>query len=580
MIGGRSSLRVHAAAALIVAGLSWIGVASAHAASADAIEDLCVGGAHSCALAHDGRVACWGDNEVHQVSPDDVAQLDAPRWVADFPPASRLRCSGAATCIETPAGAILCQGRRYHADTRVYRDPKLPVAYSKVTLPRPARDFVATDGGGCAILDDNAVWCWSDENTAWPFPAPGLDDAVSFIVTPGQTRHGCVRRARHEPACVEFGGRDPRNPGAGFPVHVKPLAGLGPADVDQDIAASPLRQSVPAGATAVAVSRDHACALAAGSVLCWGAASDGQLGDGTRYGHPPQPVPGIADATAVVAGGGTVCAARTSGKITCWGRAQQVLSLDENGFANVATRTPPTELSIGPQGGPCVRIATKRACWDGARWRLGASQGQKTDPGFGGSPRSVSADGDCAIDRKGRLGCLVGSVGAPLTERLAWVKGPFTEAVSFRYGRVGRQMACALAKDGRVSCFVFGGAGDERKLIPLSSPALATLTDVTKLAGDHEHSSSMASDVFVGMACALTRDGGVTCWGGPHADALALQRVEGLPPATDIAVGGSFACAVIKDGRVFCWGSNSENGAPNGAPRSRAQPLSVRWPPR
>lgn len=572
MIGARSALVVRAAAVLTIASLPL----SAGAAAGDTVTDVCVGGAHSCALVRDGRVACWGDNEVHQASPDDVAQLDAPRWVSDFPPARRLQCTGDATCIQTPAGVILCQGERYHADSRVYGDRTLPVGYSKVALPRPARDFVATDGGGCAILDDNAVWCWSNENPAWPFAAPGLDDAVSFIVTPGQTKLGCVKRAGHDPACVKFAGRDPRHPETGFPVHVIPMAELRSIDIDQNIAASPLRQDAPAGATVVAVSVEHACALVSGSVVCWGAASDGQLGDGTRYEHPPQPVPGIADATSIVAGGGTVCAARASDKLTCWGLAQTAIPLDENGFANIATPAAPTELSFDHLANPCARVAKKPACWDGGRWRPGLGKADKPDPAFGGSLRAVSASGDCAIDRKGRLGCLVGYSSLPAAERVPWVKGPFTQAVSFSYGRV-RKLACALSKDGRVSCFVFGESSGSTSFTPVSSPALGALTDVTKLVGDIEYPPP--SRAFVGMACALTRDGGVTCWGGPHDDALSLQRIEGLPPAIDVAVGGAFACAVTRDGRVFCWGSNADNGAPNGAPRRRPQPVKVRWPP-
>jgi hypothetical protein len=62
--------------------------------------------------------------------------------------------------------------------------------------------------------------------------------------------------------------------------------------------------------------------------------------------------------------------------------------------------------------------------------------------------------------------------------------------------------------------------------------------------------------------------------------ALPSAKIEGLPPATDVAVGGAFACAATKEGQVYCWGSNREGGAPDGAARARTTPVLVRWPPR
>ncbi len=61
-----------------------------------------------------------------------------------------------------------------------------------------------------------------------------------------------------------------------------------------------------------------------------------------------------------------------------------------------------------------------------------------------------------------------------------------------------------------------------------------------------------------GLACALYRDGAVYCFGSLPGSGLELplvaRKVEGLPPATAIAVGRLGACAVDRESRLWCWG--------------------------
>jgi alpha-tubulin suppressor-like RCC1 family protein len=64
--------------------------------------------------------------------------------------------------------------------------------------------------------------------------------------------------------------------------------------------------------------------LASGVARCWGANSDGQLGNGTTTGSPtPVNVANAANFTAITAsqsfGDGHTCGRRGSGQIVCWG---------------------------------------------------------------------------------------------------------------------------------------------------------------------------------------------------------------------------------------------------------------------
>lgn len=69
----------------------------------------------------------------------------------------------------------------------------------------------------------------------------------------------------------------------------------------------------------------HVCALRAGKVLCWGSNASGQLGVDpatTAQRAHAVAVAGIDDATAIGVADGVTCAVRTGGSVWCWGAAE------------------------------------------------------------------------------------------------------------------------------------------------------------------------------------------------------------------------------------------------------------------
>jgi hypothetical protein len=609
-------------------------------ADTEAVDALCVGDAHGCALAHDGRVACWGDNQFHQASAVADIQLDAPRWVGELSPATRLRCGPSVTCALSRPGEVACIGLHYHESTRLYRVQGAGANRVKIALPRGARDFIVAAGGGCAILDDGSLSCWSDEDPLSPFVVPGVNDAEGFARASPRARTVCVTRTRGEPICLGFVTRDPAAPPRGFPLRVTPLSALAGAkellivgdatelvcgrggraqpagvaclNLEGRPAADPLTathptafvatngtlscfregaelrclpagdgqgpalgKAVPGEATVVGLSPGHGCAVVRGRVSCWGEGTRGQLGDGTAYWHGPAPVPGISDATGVVAGQGVACAARQSGNIACWGRNSFYLSPDAAGFTDVSTPLPVTDLIIGKLGELCGRIGKKPSCWDGTQWVPRWRVEGKPERGFAPPGSALSSDGACAVDRRGRLGCALCPSCAPRLAGASWIAGPFADVVSLGSAGAEGRVACTRGKlDGRIACFALSLAGEGEDLSPVARPELEALADISKLVGAADDATPAAVSDRPPPACALIRAGAVVCWGKePPA------KITGLPPATDLAVGGAFACAVTADRQVYCWGSNREGGAPNGAPRTRPAPVAIKWPP-
>ena len=97
----------------------------------------------------------------------------------------------------------------------------------------------------------------------------------------------------------------------------------GQLGIDATTAELPAPNAVPGITTAVGVTarEAHACAwLTDGSMVCWGANHDGQLGDGTQeIRFAPVAVSGLTNVVGASAGPGHVCALHGDGKVSCWG---------------------------------------------------------------------------------------------------------------------------------------------------------------------------------------------------------------------------------------------------------------------
>jgi alpha-tubulin suppressor-like RCC1 family protein len=127
--------------------------------------------------------------------------------------------------------------------------------------------------------------------------------------------------------------------------------------------------------TAIATRFEHACALARdGSLWCWGANVEGQLGQDDQYGSStdrpiPTPVTMAYDFTQVDAGQGHSCAIRTDGTLWCWGRNTEG-ELGQGPDAPIQIRRP-VQVGIatdwravqGGQNFTCGLRANGPLCW-------------------------------------------------------------------------------------------------------------------------------------------------------------------------------------------------------------------------
>ncbi len=283
-----------------------------------AVVSMAVGASHACALADDGRIFCWGYNDMGQLGDG----------------------------------------------TQEYRDsPTVPVV--------GIADATAIAAGirfSCAVRSDGSVWCWgedpgSDSSSAVPWQVPGIDDATD--VTAGGA-FACALRSGGGIACWGNGQ-------AG-------QLGNGVFENNSGVPAAQAVVGID-NAVAVSAGWAHACALLAdGTVQCWGANGDGanvygSLGDGSSdvRRSTPAPVVGLDSAVAISAGGWTACAIRADGTVWCWGYGEQGDLGDGNG-TNSSTPVQVTGiddarlLAVGDFHGCVTRSDGSTWCWGDTAW--------------------------------------------------------------------------------------------------------------------------------------------------------------------------------------------------------------------
>jgi alpha-tubulin suppressor-like RCC1 family protein len=352
--------------------------------------------------------------------------------------------------------------------------------------------------------------------------------------------------------------------------------------------------------TQVAAGYLFACGIVSdGTVLCWGANGEAELGRDTldaSSSAQPAPVTGITDAVQVVAGFYHACALRSNGHVSCWGwNANGQLGPNGTDGGTPANAAPvdvpgiPGTVAAIRAGGffTCAHLADKRVfCWGEDQYgQLGGGTlnvGGTYDPGIQPTPVEVTTLGmvqelcsgdryNCARTAAGGIECLGRNVEGQLGRGDASFTGNDDTAApvvaitnATRLFESEAYHACALA-NGNVLCWGENSSGQCG-----ADPAEA---------GTHLHTPNVVgglgtiADLSAGgtSTCALTQTGTVKCWGGNNQGQLARNPdsgfvapvpadVPGVANVVQVAAGHETTCALLKGGAVWCWGNDSAGG--------------------
>ena len=325
---------------------------------------------HTCALLRGGRVVCWGTNTDGQIGDGTTAVRPVPSEVPGLADVVQITAGLRHTCALLRAGEVWCWGANAAGQLGVgdtaRRLVPTRVAVANVTAVSASVDHT------CALRADGTVACWGlnsrgqvganggGGNQPAPVEVRGLTDADQ--ITTGQV-HSCARRRGGTAVC--WGDNNDGQLGDGTNAArtaVVAVSGLtSVAQIDGGALSTCARRTdgtvvcwgsgaidelgdgrrlgrptadraifgIPAGETCVGAScalgigggANHTCAIRpSGTVACWGANSNGVLGDGTTVARAAAwPAAGLSGVAQVTGGAAFTCVRLTSGAVRCWG---------------------------------------------------------------------------------------------------------------------------------------------------------------------------------------------------------------------------------------------------------------------
>jgi alpha-tubulin suppressor-like RCC1 family protein len=361
----------------------------------------------ACSSAALAAAACVGDDPAPAVVQDGDAATPPPPPPADSgadgqtPPGDaggdaasdrvvQVAAGARSSCALYASGAVYCWGDNIFGELGIGTAGTDHVQPTLVPLTRPAIRISVGTYSGCAVEDDNSLWCWGDNQSGDIGELPDASPAcgarpceLAPILIPSLKvkdvalgfHFGCAIAVDGHLACWGKNGAS--------------QAALDPATEFVDPPS--LVATLPSVKTVKFGYQGHtACAIdTGGAVWCWGWNNEGQLGHAPGAGTPadekngptysnatPQKVPLPGPAVDLVAAA-TICAVTDDGSVYCWGRnagAELANGGPSAGAHPAPTKVPVTNAtSIAGSSAFCALAgAGQPFCWGANAFAVGS----------------------------------------------------------------------------------------------------------------------------------------------------------------------------------------------------------------
>ena len=536
----------------------------------DTAVTVSAGGGYTCAVLTDGSVRCWGGNYYGQLG---ISSGDSSTPVA---------VSGLSNAVMVSAGnfhtsALLADGTVWWWGTMNYSSisggtasahiRSLPVAVSGISnaVAVSSSKGSLSRNHSCALLADGSITCWSVD---WKLD--GTSPTIALYVISGNSNAVAVSTGDIQ-TCVLLADGAVRCWGGG--------------------------ELVISNAVAVSAGSRYTCAvLADGAINCWGYNDDGLFGNGISNPNSsiPVTVSGISNAMAGSTGYQHTCAALADGTVQCWGA-------NSNGqLGNGTTSASSTPIAVNGIG-PAVMVSAGRnytcavladrtlRCWGGntsGQLGNGTNIDSMTPVTVSGintavavSIGSLGSGHTCAALADGTLRCWGSNTsgqlgnGTGINSSTPVAVSGITTAVAVS---VGSDQSCALLADNTLRCWGRNTSGQLGNGTNIDSMTPVTVSGIN---------TAVAVSAGGGHTCAALADGTLRCWGSNYSGQLGNGMVginsstpvtvSGITTAVAVSAGSTHTCAALADGTLRCWGRNEFGQLGNGTTINSSVPVTV-----
>ena len=279
---------------------------------------IAAGSVHTCALATDGTVWCWGGNGAGQIGDTTLISKGQPTQVAIAAPATMIAAGGNSTCAVLNDNRVQCWGKNQYGQLGINTDgttetspqfvSHIPNWFTVAHIEIGANHTCATSAAG-------AAWCWGyfldgrlgtsqSSNVVVPAATSSLGGTALTISAGGA--HTCAVLANGTLTC--FGKNNNGQIGQ---------------SLSTVSSSTPTAVAFSGTASVASLGSDFTCAaMTSGGVECFGANGFGQVGNGstsTRVLNSTSVIGVGGSVVDVVAGLNHACAIKATGELLCWG---------------------------------------------------------------------------------------------------------------------------------------------------------------------------------------------------------------------------------------------------------------------
>ena len=301
---------------------------------------------HTCVLATDGTVWCWGQNGNGNLGDGSFLNQGDPVQVVLAGTATMIAAGGSTTCAALSDNSLKCWGKGSSGQIgngAALLSNGTPVFTSLVPDSFTVAHLEIGSTHSCAISVAGAAWCWglstfgrlgttASSNAVTPTATASLGGTASEVAAGGT--HTCALLINGTISC--FGNNN--------------MGQLGQALATAS-SSTPTLVTLAATATHVTAGSQFTCTLLSTAVVhCFGDNADSQLGSGSSGAarETPGVVTGLTGTVVdVTAGTRHGCAVMSTGQVRCWG-LNDLGQLGIGTQSNVATATAIASLNVVP----------------------------------------------------------------------------------------------------------------------------------------------------------------------------------------------------------------------------------------